>query len=74
MAGFELCGEDPTQCSFNATKDGVESCDDVCTAHGGACLEVFTNGGSNLCAGNEVAECSLDSHVDDICVCTFNGA
>ena len=69
--GFELCGETETTCSFNATKDQVISCDDVCQQHGGGCIAAMGNG-TDKCTDDGVAvSCAATNHTDDICVCTL---
>ena len=71
--GFQLCFESPTECGFNAVKDGALSCDDVCAAGGGTCVRVLGNDSSAPCVatGEHPDGCSDTSKYDDICVCSL---
>jgi hypothetical protein len=70
--GFQLCFEVPGECGFEAIKNGVESCDDVCAAGGGQCLYVYGNDSGAPCTvvSDKPDGCSISTGYDDICVCS----
>jgi hypothetical protein len=69
--GFQLCFETSTECGFEAVKDSVQSCDDVCRAGGGQCLRVYGNDSSNPCVALSAPSCAQTARYDDICVCSL---
>ena len=69
--GFQLCFATSTECGFEAVKDPVQSCDDVCRAGGGHCLRVYGNDSSNPCVALSEPSCARTQRYDDICVCSL---
>jgi predicted phosphodiesterase len=71
VADFVFCQATTTSCSFNARKESVQSCGDICEAFGGECLGGHGNDSSALCVAIEDVACDVSDHVDDICVCSL---
>ena len=71
--GYQLCFETPTECGFEAAKNGVASCIDVCRAFGGQCLRGLGNDSSDPCTPTSEPPdgCSRTAQFDDICVCSL---
>jgi pimeloyl-ACP methyl ester carboxylesterase len=69
--GFQLCFATSTECGFEAVKNSVQSCDDVCRAGGGQCLRVYGNDSGNPCVALSEPSCAQTERYDDICVCSL---
>lgn len=66
---YMLCDERPTECEFFVRTAG--SCNAICSAAGGTCLQQFQeagNGGAK-CTRQDARTCG-SSMLDGICVCT----
>jgi hypothetical protein len=71
--GFQVCFETGTECGFEAVKDSVQSCDDVCRAGGGQCVRTYGNNSSTACVATSEPsdDCARTNRYDDICVCSL---
>ena len=68
-AGYQLCDQRPSECEFYAELGG-DSCDDVCGAAGGTCVETYADGNPDDCERAGGPRSCSDTHRNEICVCT----
>jgi hypothetical protein len=66
ISGFILCEQTSTSCLFFFNNSG--SCDNLCGARGGTCLNAY-NDDTNGCTWSSEGSCS-SSYGDSICRCT----
>jgi len=67
VTGYFLCEETPTSCEFYTNPPGNQSCNMVCTAGGGTCLDAWRELG--VCGHNEDRACENVMN-DMICLCS----
>jgi hypothetical protein len=69
---YFLCDMGTDRCEFYVDPSGDDSCDNVCAAGGGTCLDTYSESGdtgTSRCSRSSSRSCSASSN-DFICICS----